>query len=237
MPNPQPTSGTNTALLIFARQPHVEARFKRFAPGKGYRQNLQVATALLEHTLEVAHSSGLPVIWLNEKAQHGNGFGERLANAMEAIWAMGYERQIVIGSDTPGLTAETIVDAGEIIESQDWALGASTDGGTYLIAIQRSVYDRDTILSQPWLSGQALESLTNALESSLGKGSVLPELSDLDDAHDLSQVIESAEAGAFLTKTLRNILLTWQKKAPSFIDSLFTVYAGLHHGLRAPPLA
>ncbi len=81
----------NTAILFFTREANEEALHKSFVHDK---RNKLIATQLIAHTRKTVDKSGLPVF--QTTSQIGNTFGERLSNALTEVYALGFEKVIVV---------------------------------------------------------------------------------------------------------------------------------------------
>jgi rSAM/selenodomain-associated transferase 1 len=69
--------------------------------------------------------------------QVGSGLADALAYAFQSHFADGFDRVVLIGSDSPTLSAEPVIEACEAIEhAHDLAIGPSADGGYYLVAMR-----------------------------------------------------------------------------------------------------
>lgn len=73
--------------------------------------------------------------------QYGGNLGERLKSAIESAENLGYSPIITIGTDSPTLPLKTLQSAVESFrESEIGAvLGATKDGGYYLIGLRKSI--------------------------------------------------------------------------------------------------
>lgn len=73
-------------------------------------------------------------------AQQGADLGERLLHAFQHTHKQGFQRTILIGSDSPHIGLDIIQRAHEALDDADVVLGPADDGGYYLIAM-RAPYD------------------------------------------------------------------------------------------------
>jgi rSAM/selenodomain-associated transferase 1 len=116
------------------------------------------------------------------RPQSNGDLGERMSAAITDALAEGAQRVVVIGTDCPGLTAATVVDAFSRLDTADLVLGPATDGGYYLIGMTRAhaqLFERI-----PWSSDQALSAtLTRAKRLGL-RIALLDEMHDVDTADD-----------------------------------------------------
>ena len=69
--------------------------------------------------------------------QPATDFGEILASGFSHHFAQGFDRVVLIGSDTPTLPASIVQDAAAILGDHDLAIGPTEDGGYYLLAMTR----------------------------------------------------------------------------------------------------
>lgn len=69
--------------------------------------------------------------------QKGNDLGEKLSNAFEGLFKLGYDNVVLIGSDSPDLPRSFIDAAFAGLESEknSVVIGPAVDGGYYLIGI------------------------------------------------------------------------------------------------------
>lgn len=141
--------------------------------------------------------------------QKGKDLGERMAEALRLVFAMGHSAAVVIGSDSPDLPISFIEDAFDRLERGKSAavFGPSEDGGYYLAGMTR-LY-RELFRDLPWSSVAVLrETLKRAKEAGIA-ASLLPVWHDVDTATDLDRPELSDEGnGAQLT---REFLLNWRK--------------------------
>jgi uncharacterized protein len=69
--------------------------------------------------------------------QLGADFGARLHYAFTWAAHRGYKKIIIIGSDSPHIRRETIMQAQDALDVADVALGPADDGGYYLLAMRQ----------------------------------------------------------------------------------------------------
>jgi hypothetical protein len=84
--------------------------------------------------------------WLDgEFSFHPQGSGDigaRMAQSLNAAFAEGAERAVIIGSDIPGLRSATVIKAFEALEHHDLVFGPAADGGYYLIGATAGCFRR-----------------------------------------------------------------------------------------------
>ncbi|MGV9713150.1 TIGR04282 family arsenosugar biosynthesis glycosyltransferase [Gordonia sp. NPDC003424] len=141
------------AVLVIAKAPVAGEAKTRLAPRFGPRGAAQLAAAALIDTLStalhvphsevvIAHTGDFAAAERRDELdgllpscirieQRGESFGERLANAHLDTTAMGFDRLVQIGMDTPQLTASTLADALAELDPahRRCVLGDAADGG------------------------------------------------------------------------------------------------------------
>src|ERR671910_2232212 len=69
-------------------------------------------------------------------AQHGEGWDERQANILAWGHEQGYERTILVGSDSPQLAFSVVGDAFAALVDHEGVMGRTLEGGYYLIGMR-----------------------------------------------------------------------------------------------------
>ncbi|MBM4127816.1 MAG: glycosyltransferase [Nitrospira sp.] len=122
--------------------------------------------------------------------QAGDNLGARMNHAFETLFARGYTRGLIVGTDTPSLPLERYQQALTALESHDLVLGPALDGGYYLIGLNRPIPDLFTGI--PWSTKQVL-ALTQEKARALGlKAALLESWRDVDTISDLDELIEAS---------------------------------------------
>jgi rSAM/selenodomain-associated transferase 1 len=142
--------------------------------------------------------SGVPCL-----EQRGRNIGERMYFALLDVFALGFERCVLIGSDIPDLPAGMINDAFEILRSVDIVLGPGTDGGYYLMGCRQDTLRESVFAEIPW-STQAVfsETLKRIATAGLESAELQP-WSDIDDLDDLKKFYERNNDPASTSQVIR----------------------------------
>ncbi len=115
--------------------------------------------------------------------QRGNTLGERIHHALERLRMIGYDRQLVLGTDSPTLPIEFLQRAVDELAKSDCALGPTWHGGYYLVGVRRP--DVRLFRDVVWASGSEL---SRTFDNATGLGwtcAVLPRWQDVDSPDDL----------------------------------------------------
>src|SRR5881227_236713 len=127
--------------------------------------------------------------------QHGDGFGERLTNAVDDLLHVGFESCCLINSDSPTATVEAFGEAVAQLQDADdrIVLGPSDDGGYYLIGMRK--LNRHLFEEIDW-STERVFAQTDERAREVGlKVHVLPKFYDVDDGATLRRLCEELLRG------------------------------------------
>jgi hypothetical protein len=120
--------------------------------------------------------------------QVGDDLGQRMHRAFVDLFGLGYRKVFIVGTDVPTLPLSVYQQAVSLIESHDLVLGPATDGGYYLIGLNRPVPELFTDV--PWSTENVLAA-TRRNASALGLTvGLLKEWRDIDAAEDLRALIQ-----------------------------------------------
>ena len=121
--------------------------------------------------------------------QVGDDLGARMSQACESLFAKGYSRVVMIGTDVPTVPFEHFAQARAQLETHDLVLGPALDGGYYLIGLNRMTPELFTGI--PWSTNQVLK-LTQEKAASLGLMTTLIQpWRDVDTLEDLQALSET----------------------------------------------
>jgi hypothetical protein len=120
--------------------------------------------------------------------QRGDGFGERLLYASEDLFSCGFSAVCLIDSDSPTMPQEALLQAVERLSraGDRMVLGASDDGGYYLIGLKRPHH---RLFEQIDWSTERVFEQTRERARQIGLGAeLLPTWYDVDDAATLQRL-------------------------------------------------
>jgi glycosyltransferase A (GT-A) superfamily protein (DUF2064 family) len=110
------------------------------------------------------------------------------------MFARGYGRVLIVGTDVPSLPLEHYQQALALLETNDLVLGPALDGGYYLIGLSRTAPNLFTGI--PWSTDQVLR-LTQEKAATLGlKTALTSDWRDVDTIDDLQALIEASALDA-----------------------------------------
>jgi uncharacterized protein len=187
------------ALIIFVRHPEKGKVKTRLAAKLGAAAALDIYERLLRHTREIAmgmtvdkfifYADGIQMndAWdqpgFFKKAQSAGDLGDRMMNAFEEIFAEGYSKVCIIGSDCAELSTSIVTKGFDALADSDVVIGPATDGGYYLLGMQQ--FYPQLFESIPWSTANvALQTIDIMHRSGIGVYQ-LPILSDVDEVEDV----------------------------------------------------
>lgn len=216
-------------LIVFARAPEKGKVKTRLEDRFSHDQVLMVYRAMLRDVLELARGlqdqiPQISIFWTGDSCllppeefvrefstlqhftQRGEDLGARMYQAMKEEFARGRRKVLLIGCDSPHLPPSFIFMALDLLETEDWVLGPSVDGGYYLIGTTRLLIEPFQQIE--WGTAEVLEQSLALLGSKGLKVGLLPHWFDLDRTEDLKNFLEEcseAQAAPNLQAVLRGI--------------------------------
>lgn len=137
-------------------------------------------------------------------AQDGPDWGKRQANLLRWGSDHGYERSVLMASDSPQLTQAVIDEAFALLETRDVVLGRVRDGGYYLVGMNGYA---DILSRVPMSTASAADGVVEsayALRLSVGE---TPSTFDIDEAADLDLLVEALQADPARCPATRRALI------------------------------
>ncbi|MDQ3809226.1 MAG: TIGR04282 family arsenosugar biosynthesis glycosyltransferase [Chloroflexota bacterium] len=213
------------ALVVVGKAPVAGKAKTRLVPPLSPEQAAEVARAFLLDTVDLGGGLGweqLTLVHPNETGQRealarllpgevrmlpqtGAGLGDALAGALAAHFAEGFDRVVLLDTDSPTLPRAILEAASERLQQCDVSLGPCADGGYYLIGLRapRPRLFEDIAWSTQGVLRQTLE---RARESRLSVAT-LPEWYDVDSFDDLLQLERDLLARpAYVAPNTRRVL-------------------------------
>lgn len=215
----------HTAILIFTRTSEEEAKHKLSGDRLSYSTNQRICKELIARTQRVARQTRFPIIEINSDQQVGDTLSERLSNSIETVFQAGFEQVVVIGTDTPNISSNLLETAAAQINASTAALGASKDGGAYLIGFHKSSFNKAAFQALPWQENNVFQSLIQYFEKQDLAIYQSDALNDIDNFYDLIQFVKSNTI-VDLINSIQHLLISStasfiKKEAVQFINILF----------------
>lgn len=185
------------AVIVFQKNPELGKVKTRLAAALGDQQALDIYKYLIDSTYsqlsgisdadifvyfsECSSKSSLKIPH-QTAVQSGVDLGERMKSAFEEVFALGYKRVILIGTDCPDIETNIMNQALEELLSKDAVFGPALDGGYYLIGL-KEVY-REIFENIPWSTDKVLQMTEIQLQKRNLTYSLLKPLRDIDTPED-----------------------------------------------------
>lgn len=205
----------DSCILLFVKLPEKGSVKTRLAKdlGHGFVQTLygNFVFDLLETLAKVKWptiiyfhppESGAAVSrWLGKNytyaPQKGVDLGERMKNAFADVFADGFSKAILIGSDLPDLHNLVLDAAFSALDLNDSVIGPAYDGGYYLIGFRHNSFLPEAFKGISWGTDTVLKDTLKILREKNYRAHFLPELRDVDTIEDLKALHERNKDTAF----------------------------------------
>jgi uncharacterized protein len=204
-------TGNETQVIVIAEAPVPGQVRTGLTPPLRPQEAALVDEAALADTLAVVASApaarrvialdGAPGAWLpggfEVFAQRGGGPDERLAAAFADAHAAAPLSMVLIGTDTPQVTADMIGDAVASLESgeADAVFGPATNGGFWLLGLRRP--DRSLLAGVPMSAPEAGRVLLERLAGDGSRVALAPRLTAVGTFDAAEQVARQIPASRF----------------------------------------
>ena len=175
----------STEILLFAQSNKIESALKPIAYQK--KQNDLLWHKMNHKVLQTIRKTSLPYFISDENTQVGVYFGDKLSHAIQAVFEKGFEKVIVVGNDSPGLTLHHLQNARLGLQNKRWVFGPDCKGGTYLMGISKCDFNAALFAKISWRTTKVLSQLK---ELSLGQSIVLSPLADFNTLGDFKNVLK-----------------------------------------------
>ncbi len=196
---------TKNALIIFIKNP-IEGQVKtRLAKSIGNTAAVAVYKQLLQHTFTITQHLMVdkfvfygdfingedlwPCNIYQKQLQHGTDLGERMKNAFELVFNLGYDKAIIIGSDCYELTTQILEEAFDELLINDAVIGPCNDGGYYLFGMKQLLPEFFENIN--WSTEEVLPKTVKMLKDLQLQFEMLPMLNDVDDEATLPEALKS----------------------------------------------
>ena len=173
-----PALGAQGAATLQQRMSELlVARMAEFAANFPVRPEIRYADGN-QQAMEDWFSCDIPCL-----PQGEGDLGDRLHRAFAQAFAQGAQKVVIIGADCPHLTPALFAQAFAALEQEDLVLGPATDGGYYLVGLNRLVPGLFTEI--PWGSGEVLAATLKQAQALHLSTHLLEPLADVDRPEDL----------------------------------------------------
>jgi rSAM/selenodomain-associated transferase 1 len=190
----------NEAIIIFVRHPELGKVKTRLAATIGNENALKVYQFLLKHTYSLIKDLPLHVyvyyageiikddLWdgnnINKKQQTGNDLGEKMRNAFNEVFSIGYTKVVIIGSDCYELTEGIINQSFDEMDNAETVIGPAKDGGYYLLGMKEPI--KNIFENIEWSTDTVFKKTMKKISEKKITVSILDELNDVDTEDDIT---------------------------------------------------
>ncbi len=197
-------------LVVFTKTPRPGAVKTRLIPALGEKGAADLHVRLARHAIATAAEAAadrrvLEVRYTGDSAdaaraafgqhtyvdQGAGDLGARMERTFDDHLARGVQRVVIIGTDCPDISRNTLDRAFAGLEQHDMVLGPAADGGYYLIGLRRAApaLFRDMIWGDEHVFNESLR----RAEAAALRVAVLDTLHDIDRPDDLTRLPEELQ--------------------------------------------
>jgi len=186
------------AIIIFIKNPIKGTVKTRLAKGVGDDKALEIYRELLAHTRQITASLSCDKLlfysknievedeWPNDvfrkKLQIEADLGAKMEEAFRETFEAGYQKVLIIGSDCIALDSVLLKAAFDALDTHDFVVGPTFDGGDCLIGM-KSLFE-PVFTHKNWSTESVFPDTIADLQKAAKSYFLLPKLSDIDHAED-----------------------------------------------------
>lgn len=196
----------SAAILLFTHDSENEIKNKLFLKGGNSKKNKTIADCLISDSIKKISGLGIPYFIVSTKDQKGNTFGERLSNAVESIFESGFNKIIVTGSDIPSITTSTLINASNELKHNDFVIGPTLNGGTYLIGLSKKHFNKNDFQNLNWQTSTLLTEIIDFAKGITSSVVITNPLNDINNPNDLIHFVEHKSKYCSLARTIASLI-------------------------------
>jgi len=211
------TPSQDTCLLLFVKYPKKGLVKLRLCKDLNEENVLDLYRCFVQDTLEMIKKTDIPFFicifpveeklkfqdWLGSTHQFlpqtGHDLGERMKNCFITVFQKGYQKAILLGSDSPDLPEDYLTEALKILQTKDMVLGPTVDGGYYLIGCQTTSFTPTVFDDIPWSTPRVLQKTVVRIHQENRSMGLLPVWNDIDTVSDLKTLIKRSRNTSFIS--------------------------------------
>ena len=190
---------SNSLIMVFVRNPELGRVKTRLAKTIGDQAALEIYEILSKHTAKIiSEIDSDKLIFYSEKIQDNDiwtvinckkqiqtkgDLGQKMLDAFQYGFSLGYKKIIIIGSDLYSLRPKHIESAFEQLENYDVVIGPALDGGYYLLGLNSVI--PEIFKQKQWSTSSILKDTLSDLKKF--NVNLLKPLNDIDTYEDLKK--------------------------------------------------
>lgn len=194
------------ALLFFSRSAALESCEKAWFSAEAGKRNRFLANSLVNHTHRILRRSGYPVFHFHENNQRGDTFGQRLADAYQQVFALGFEAVVAVGNDTPQIGRIDWAQVSKSLAAGKCVIGPNFRRGAYLIGLTSESFNKASFQRLPWQSPRLLETLLQYCSLPDHPPVLLATFRDINTSSDIWMLARNSSLGIFLRKLVGTVI-------------------------------
>jgi uncharacterized protein len=172
----------------------------------GVAWSLRLALYPPEKKEEMAKLIGSEVA---QMPQRGGDLGERMTSAFFDLFLEGFQKVVLIGSDTPDLPGDFISEAFDALTEYDAVIGPACDGGYYLIGFRRTGFKEEIFTHISWSTSDTFSKQLRRFQETNIQVYILPSWRDADTLTDLKNLAAVSGMTSFAdSRTMRYLQTT-----------------------------
>lgn len=227
---------SRTAILLFTNTAEAEIQTKQFVNSNNRIKNRVIAEHLINESIKKVSSLNTPYFIVSTSDQIGASFGEKLSNAIQFVFEKGFKKVLVTGSDIPTLGRNALANATKKLEHNDFVIGPTSKGGTYLIGISEKLFNKVQFENLRWQTRDLLSDLINYTNSQSKQLAIERTLFDINTQYDLVRFVVNFSRRTKIARLISALISTFKLTQVFSCCKMQLATPRYFFGLVAPPL-
>ncbi len=190
---------------------------------------------LIDQVRIKARQVSLDVHFWDETLQRGATFGQRISDAFQQIFAIGYEHVIAVGNDCPALSVVDICFTANAVQRGKMVLGPTNYGGVYILGLSYAHFQSKTFSALRWSTSQLKGDLEAYASRSGIAATILGQKNEINAGEDLDGALSHPTVKKDIRNSLIALIISFIKKKFSTTDFFYRIVLSRKTHLRGPP--
>lgn len=186
--NHQPTK--DTAVVILGDCSDSRAKMQPMFGEENLEINRRFWSTLKKNVVKSAEQARIPFVFC--KDQECEPAADNLAVEISNLFDEGWDKLILVGVNTPNLSAETLAKSTELLKEKDWVIEPSETEGVNVLGLKAENFQLDEFRLLPWTRDGFFHEFVSYIRTLNQSLSILPSNPSFTDRASLEQWLENS---------------------------------------------
>lgn len=180
----------DTAVVILGDCSDSRAKMQPMFGEENLEINRRFWSTLKKNVVKSAEQARIPFVFC--KDQECEPFADNLAVEISNLFDEGWDKLILVGVNTPNLSAETLAKSTELLKEKDWVIEPSETEGVNVLGLKAENFQLDEFRLLPWTRDGFFHEFVSYIRTLNQSLSILPSNPSFTDRASLEQWLENS---------------------------------------------